>query len=200
MNLLTSDPPVGVCVVDGELRFDFECDSPIDHDIAHDYRSILDIIGIFHDERYTVPQRLGLALRVFFLDNLPDDHDKALAIMNRFIDCDIEHTTKTNHRTYDWQQDGTAIYTGINKTNNYILDREPYLHWWKFIACFMDMTGECQFNDITSNRLAHSKGKATKEQKEARRQYPEIYVLHEHRKIDDETENRAKELEKLMNA
>lgn len=203
MNLLLSEPPLSICEIGGELFFDSEITAEPDKvfDIAHDYRSILEIMQIFQNKKYIVQEQFWIALRIFYLDNLPDDKDEALILMNRFIDCDTEwKENKVNVRVYDWEQDGTIIYTGINKTHNNILKSYPDLHWWEFVAYFTDMTGECQFNDITSNRLAHKKGKATKEQKEARRLYPDIYVLKENRKTDDETINRAKELEKLMNS
>lgn len=203
MNLLTCDSPIAVCEVDGELFFDSEITIVPDktYDIACDYRSILDIMQMFQNKKYIVQEQFWIALRIFYLDNLPDDKDEALIMMNRFIDCDTEwKDSKTPIRTYDWEQDGTAIYTGINKTNGNVLRLNPNLHWWEFVGCFMDMTGECQFNDITSNRIAHKKGKATKEQKEARKLYPDIYILRENQRPDNETANRAKELERLMNS
>lgn len=202
MNLLMSEPPIAICEIKGNLLFDFEINNTPDSifDIAYDNKTILEILDIFQNEKYIIQERFWIALRIFFLDNIPEDKDQSLGIMNRFIDCDTEwKENKTNIRTYSWKQDGTAIYTGINKTNNNILKIYPDLHWWEFMACFMDMTSECQFNDITSNRLAHKKGKATKEQEEMRRLYPEVYIMHENKNNNDKISKKSKELQELEN-
>lgn len=204
MNLLASDPPEAVWLVGDALMWDTEADGDADavYDIAISYRSILAIFDMLEDRGLSEREKAVCLLRMFYLDNLPDDVDTALELAIEFMAYGkgTVDARKPEPQSYSWTQDGDYIYAAVNQSFNGILDAEPDLHWWRFVNCFMNINEDCRINDIICNRAAHRKGKASKEQKEARRQYPEIYILHRERTTDNETMNRAKELEKLMNA
>lgn len=204
MNFLVDDLPTAVVRVGDSLMWDTEADE-VDEvfDISVSYRSILAIFEMLNGNILTDQEKQVCMLRMFYLDNLPDDLQAAAELASEFMQCGKGIVDK-NHKEpcyYSWTQDGDYIYAAINQSFNGILDKEPDLHWWRFVNCFMNSTNEnYRINEIICNRAAHYKRKATKEQKEARRLYPEIYVLQGKRSTDNETINRAKELEKLMNA
>lgn len=203
MSLLTSDPPMAVCRVGDALMWDTQSDEADEvFDIAVSYRSILDIFEMLSGISLTDSEKQWCLLRAFFLDNVPEDWEQAAILAGEFMACgkDATESRSKEKAVYSWRQDGDYIYAAINQSFNGILDKEPDLHWWRFVNCFMNINEDCRINEIICNRTAHRKGKATKEQKEARRLYPEVYVLQETRKADSAVTNRAKELERLMNA
>ena len=202
MNLLTDRLPSEVWRVGDELYFDTDAPGDPDevYDIAISYASIINIFAMLQHQGLTEFEKKLTMLRAFFLDRVPDDTERAGELCYEFMACGAGAEDKKDIQYYSWEQDGNYIYTAVNQSFSGVLDKEPDLHWWLFIAYFMDLTDGCRFNEIVANRYAHKKGKATKEQKEARRQYPEIYVLKHIRKTDTETLDRAKELERIMNA
>lgn len=202
MNLLTRDLPEAVCRLNDTLMWNTEADNADEvFDIAISYRSILDIFAMLDSRGLTKNEKQWCMLRMFYLDNVPTDYENAARLAAEFLACGKGTVAPTHKEAplYSWEQDGDYIYAAINQSFDGILDREPDLHWWKFVNCFMNIREDCRINEIICNRAAHRKGKATKEQKETRRLYPEIYVLRDTRKTDGATVNRAKELEKLMN-
>lgn len=205
MSLLNSDPPTCLCRIGNSLGWDTEID--IDtadevFDISVSFRSILDIFSVINGTLFTDREKNICMLRMFYLDNVPSDHQTAQEMALEFMACGkgMVKSKSTEPCYYSWTQDGDYIYAAINQSFNGILDNDPDLHWWKFVNCFMNIGENCRINEIICNRAAHYKNKATKEQKESRRLYPEIYILREHRKTNTEATDRAKELEKLMNA
>lgn len=204
MSLLTDNLPMAICRVGDVLMWDTEADNADEvFNIAVSYRSILAIFDMMNTPGLTDREKQWCMLRMFYLDNVPQDYNRADELANEFMQCGKGIVDKKQKEPcyYSWTQDGDYIYAAINQTFDGILKKEPDLHWFEFVNCFMCCTNpELRINEIICNRAAYHKGKTTKEQKEARRLYPEIYVLRETRKSDNETTNRAKELERLMNA
>ena len=46
---------------------------------------------------------------------------------------------KRQKREIDWQQDAELIVGGVNKVAGCEVRALPYLHWWTFIAYFMNI-------------------------------------------------------------
>lgn len=209
MSLLIDDIPMSICRVGTTLMWDVDCDCEADEifDISVSFKSILTIFAMLNGKSLIDNEKQWCMLRMFYLDNVPQNHQTAAEFASEFMQCGkgIAEPTRKEKPLYSWEQDGDYIYAAINQAFDGILDKEPDLHWWRFVNCFANCTDEkYRINEIICNRAAHlhpntKKGIPTKEQKEARRLYPEIYILRENRKTDDETMNKAKELERLMN-
>lgn len=209
MNLLNCELPTSICLIDEDLQFDVDIDhEKVDsvYEIATDYRTILDIMIMYEDGTLTPQEQAYCMLRMLYLDNIPEDEQKAFELAMLFLNCGENDTKKSNTyqsnngSLYSWSQDGNYIYAAINQSHNDILERVPDLHWWKFVNCFQNIKEDCRFSEILCNRLAYKKKKMTKEQKTARKEFPEIYVLNNARKIDKVTEARADEFERLLNS
>lgn len=205
MSLLTENLPMAVCRVGNALMWDSDTD--IDEadeifDISVSNRSILAIFKMLNGRGLTDREKQRCMPRMFYLDNVPEDYQQAAELASEFLQCGkgVSNNANKDPCFYSWGQDGDFIKAAINQSFSNILHHEPDLHWWEFVNCFMNINENCRINEIICNRAAHYKNKATKEQKEARKRYPEIYILQEVRKIDNEAINKAKELERLMNA
>lgn len=208
MSLLSSRPPTSVVRIGTELMFDTDTYVEPDEvfDIAVSYGSILEIFSMLNGNGLTDNEKQICLLRAFYLDCVPEDLQQAYGLAVEFMACGkgVEDKKSKEKPLYSWEQDGDYIFAAINQTYNNILNSEPDLHWWKFINCFINLVQECRFNEIINNRAAHRKPNLkanipSKEQKEARRLYPEIYVLKEHRVSDTETLDKLRDLEKIMN-
>lgn len=209
MSLLTSRPPTSVVRIGDELMFDCDTyDEPDEvFDICITYSSILAIFIMLNSTALTDREKQVALLRAFYLDNVPSDSVQAYDLAIEFMACGkgVDTGSAKEKPLYSWEQDGDYIYAAIDQSFNGILDKQPDLHWWKFINCFANI-GECRFNEIVSNRAAHRKPNAknnipSKEQREARRLYPEIYVLKESKKVEvkADADDPLKALEALMN-
>lgn len=184
MSLLTDDMPTAVCLIGDALMWNteiFEDDADEVFDIAVSNRSILEIFKMQFGKALTDGEKQWCLLRMFYLDNVPDDHNAALELACEFMSCGKGTVDKGHNEPsyYSWTQDGDFIRAAINQSFSNILHHEPDLHWWEFVNCFLNINENCRINEIMCNRAAHRKNKATKEQREARRLYPEIYILKE---------------------
>lgn len=216
MNLLINDLPTAIIDINGTLYFDTdelseedgffdgEC---ITYAINTDHRSIIDIMLMYEDDISNGNEKAYIMLIMLYINKIPPDTQQAFVKAMEFLNCGKDgqeenksKAAKNYGRLYSFEQDGNYIYSAINYSHNDILKRVPDLHYWEFYNKFMQLKEDCQFNHIIANRLAHKKGKMTDEQKTERREYPEIYVLKEDRRIDDKRMAEMKEMERMLNS
>ena len=220
MNLLIDKPPTSIIDINGTLYFDtdemsyedslFKGECPT-FAFNCDFMSIIDIFTMFEMAELPDSIKAQCAMEMFYVDDIPGDIEQAYLKAMEFMNCeknkdktqeDADRETARQNKygkLYSWVQDGNAIYGSINYSHNDVLAKNPDLHFWDFYNKFMNLKEDCKFNEIISNRLAHKLKKATKEQKEARRDFPETYVLKSERKVDNEAVKRMKELERMLN-
>lgn len=198
---------MAVVELDGTLAFDTDYggDATKVYEIATDYRTVIDIMVMYESDDLIPQDKTLCMLRMFYLDNIPADMEQAAELAMRFLDCDESSDNTQNAKTvalgklFSWEQDGNYIYAGVNQSHDHILERVPDLHWWLFKNCMWNLQEGCRFNEIVSNRAAHKQNKATKEQKQARKDYPEIYVLRSVAKASATQINKLKQFESMLN-
>jgi hypothetical protein len=86
-------------------------------------------------------------------------------------------------RLYSFAKDAQFIYAAFKQTHGVDLQKDN-LHWWQFLALFMDLGSDTTFCQLTALRKRLKTGKATKEEKQAAREMPELVDVPE---IDDRT-------------
>ena len=173
MNLLIEDAPTKIKVGD-EI-----CD------IRYDYRTIIKTICALEDSSLTNSEKVYILLSNIY-KKIPEDKEKAARLACKFIDGGKEYDDKknnSNNRIYSFLKDGNYIFTGINSTHHIDLSTEKNLHWWKFLALFLDMDTECFFSELIYFRKRKSEGKLTKEDKKKYKEIQDMVEIDENKSV-----------------
>ena len=186
MNILTSALPKKIKVKDNI------------YDINYDYRTIINILQAFEDDELTYQEKIYIMIKNLYKEEIPKDYyEEACLKAVKFIDLGKENNTKANEeieRTYSFEKDANYIFSGINSTHHIDLEKEDNLHWWKFMAMFMDMSTDCMFGELIYYRKRKSEGKLTKEEQ---KQYEKIKDIVELDYIKKPSEARKRFFEKF---
>lgn len=171
----------------------------IEYDINSDFRSCLRIILAFEDSSLAAFEKQMILLENLYKD-VPDNLEQAIKKGIKFLDGGKEEKTnsKLQPRTYSFEKDAPFIVAAFKQTHGVDLETSD-MHWWKFIALFMDMGGDTTFSNLVSLRKRVKTGKATKEERAAAREIEDIFDLPEvdnrtleEREIDNEFIERFK--------
>lgn len=81
-------------------------------------------------------------------------------------------------RLYSFAKDASFIYAAFRATHGIDLTSAD-LHWWSFLALFMDLGSETTFCQLVSLRKRIKTGKATKYEREAAREMGELFEVPE---------------------
>lgn len=124
-----------------------------------DYRVILDIISVLNDVELTEQQKTYAALYIFYEKaDIPSDGEEAIKEMFKFINRGvIDENQSPIIKLMDWVQDFPVLVAPINRVLGNEIRSVEYLHWWTFIAAYMEI-GECMFSFITGIREKQRKG------------------------------------------
>jgi len=136
--------------------------------IRTDFRVILDIISFMHDPELTEEEK-GLASLAAFYPDLDEltDYEEAVKQMLWFVDGGEDRRSKSSPSLVDWEQDWGHIIGPVNRVLGYEARAVPYdaaentggLHWWTFLAAYMEMGGDCVMAQIVSIRDKQKRGK-----------------------------------------
>lgn len=167
-----------------------------DYKIRSDFRPCLDIFTAFEDEELTELEKCRVAYEILYIEKPPVKfYEEALKQAYRFLNGGgmIKGESK-NSRLFSWNKDSTYIFSGVDKTLGFSSRRTDYLHWWEFLAAFMDIS-EGMFSIILHLRQSKRKGKLTKEERQYWADNKSLLEL----KQSTETEEREKaELEAYL--
>lgn len=128
--------------------------------IRYDFRVILEIIIMLADPDLTGIDKTEALLNMFYLE--PEkvrDLKEAVEACFSFID-NSERAKKKSPRLTDWQQDFEYIIAPVNRVLGYearAVDYDPAtntggVHWWTFLAAYMEIGGDCLYSQIVSIR------------------------------------------------
>jgi len=197
MNILVDAPPESITIADTEYQ------------LNTDFRACLKIIMAFEDNELT-PQEKQLVLLGNLYSVVPNDLTAALDRANWFLNGGKENTPDENEvtpvRVYSFAKDGNFIYAAFRQTHGIDLSTAQ-LHWWTFLALFMDLGQDTTFCQLTALRKRLKTGKASKEEKAAAHDMGEMIDLPDvdERSLDEkEAENeflsKVRELKEKRNA
>lgn len=181
MNLLVDRLPEAV-EIDGQ-----------EYDINADFRACLRTILAFEDDELTdIEKQLVLLQNLYPV--IPEDKLKALQQGVKFLnggEGEREGEIETHLRLYSFEQDAGYIFAAFRQTHGIDLETVQ-LHWWKFLALFMDLGSETTFCGLVSLRKRIKTGKASKEEIRAYRDMREVIDLKEpDRRTPEEKEKEA---------
>jgi hypothetical protein len=166
MNLLVEDLPEAVEIDGAEYK------------INTDYRTAIRVILAFEDDELT-----GLEKQIIMLQNLypvlPENVQEAARLANKFLNGGEENAEgDSGPRLYSFAKDANYIFAAFRQTHGIDLETAQ-LHWWKFLALFMDLGSETTFCSLVSLRKRIKTGKATKEEMKAYRDMRDVIDLPE---------------------
>lgn len=151
----------------------------VEYAINTDYRAAMRVILAFEDEELT-----GMEKQVVMLQNLypviPPNTEQAIKMAGKFLNGgeDGGEDKGSHPRLYSFSQDSNFIFAAFRQTHGIDLETAQ-LHWWKFLALFMDLGSETTFCSLVSFRKRIKSGKASKEEKAAYREMRELVDLKE---------------------
>lgn len=166
MNLLVDQLPTAVMIEDRE------------YPINSDFRACLRVIMAFEDDQLTSTEK-----QIVLLDNLypimPHELQVAVEQALKFLNGGkISSGEVTGPRLYSFDQDAAFIFAAFRQTHGLDLETAN-LHWWKFLALFMDLGSETTFCGLIGLRKRIKTGTASKEERAAYREMKETIGLDE---------------------
>jgi hypothetical protein len=183
MNILTDVFPDAV-IIDG-----------VAVQVDTSYRTCLLIILAFEDAELTDQEKMSVLLHNLY-DKVPENIEDAVKQGIKFLDGGEEAGEgegQLTQRLYSFNKDARFIYSAFMQTHGIDLAKED-LHWWKFLALFLDLGADTVFSNIVSLRKRLADGKATKEERAAAREMHDILDLPEQLTQEEkELENRFME-------
>jgi len=163
------------------------------YDINYDFRTVILTLQALEDPELTHFEKLNILVNNIYKDDIPyEDYEEACKQASKFIDLGKDNNgtnKKSNVRIFSFEKDANYIFTGINLTHNIDLEKEKNLHWWKFMAMFMDMSPECMFGELVYYRKRKAEGKLTKDEK---KQYEKIKDLVDLEVVKVQSQSRKK--------
>jgi len=113
---------------------------------------------------------------------IPENTEKAVEMAVKFLDGgkgNEEHGEGTSERFFSFQKDANYIFSAFKQTHGIDLEKENDLHWFKFMALFMDLGGDTFFCTLAGLRKRIKSGKGTEEDYKMARELGEIFELDE---------------------
>lgn len=156
MNILTDELPTTLQV------------GPTEYPINSDFRVCLKIILAFEDNDLTPQEKTIILLSSLFGEipaDMPTAIDRAQWFLNGGQVDECESDTESV-RLYSFAKDANFIFAAFKQTHGIDLQTAD-LHWWKFLALFMDLGQDTTFCQLVSLRKRIKTGKATKEERAA---------------------------------
>ncbi len=151
--------------------------------INADFRSCLRIILAFEDSELSNVEKQIIMLNNLFV-TMPQDTKAAAAKCGWFLNGGkVSDSDNDAPRLYSFSKDADMIFSAFRQTHNIDL-KTVNLHWWEFLALFMDLGADTAFCNLVNLRRRVKTGKATKEEKQAAREMGEMFEVPE---IDDRT-------------
>jgi hypothetical protein len=162
MNLLVDVLPETVTINNTEYQVD------------SDFRTCLTIILAFEDPELTPQEKQGILLSMLFVDVPPIEQETFEQAM-WFLDGGKRGAEPDANpmRLYSFAKDSNFIFAAFRQTHGIDLQKTN-LHWWEFLALFMDTGQDTTFCQLTAMRKRLKTGKASKEEKEFANAHPEI--------------------------
>ena len=154
-----------------ELPYAVEIDGR-EYPIATDFRDCLLVILAFEDPDLTDTEKMVVLLGTMYKAP-PHDLKQAAELAVKFLNggevADSEDGPASSGRLYSFSQDANLIFSAFQQTHHIDLQTVKTLHWWKFLALFMDLGQHSSFCQLIGLRERIKSGKATKEERAAGR-------------------------------
>ena len=146
--------------------------------VRTDFRVILEIFVMLEDPDLSDSDKTEALLRMFNEDRPPAEETEAA--VRAFLDFlepggTAPRPGKKSPGLIRWQQDFPLIVAPVNKVLGTECRALPYLHWYTFLAAFLEMDGDSLFSRVLSIRDKLSRGKKLEKwERDFLRQNPDL--------------------------
>lgn len=147
-----------------------------------DFRVGLQIMADFENPDFDQDEKAYLMLNRLYTD-LPDDrgiefYQTAMAKAVKFLNAgdEAERDTEGKPRLYSFIKDARLIYSAFSQTHGVDLQTAD-MHWWRFMALFMDLGADTSFNSLVNLRKRYHDGKLSDEEKRLVAQMGDDFTL-----------------------
>lgn len=163
--------------------------------VRYDFRVILELIVMLGDAELDNVDKTVALLEMFYLE--PEkikDIKGACEACFKFID-NSDRAKKKSPRLTDWEQDFDYIIAPVNRVLGYesrAVEYDPInntggVHWYTFVAAFMEIGGDCLYSQIVSIRDKQArKKKLEKHEREWLRRNGDLVQLRNRYTAEDE--------------
>jgi len=167
VNLLVEDLPEAV-EIDGKAV-----------PIRSDFRSCLRVILAFEDDELTGYEKQMILLANLYPD-IPGNVQAAIEQAIKFLNGgkEDEDDGQPHPRVYSFSKDAELIFSAFYQTHGVDLQTAE-LHWWKFMALFMDLGADTAFCQLVNLRKRVKTGRATKAERKAAREMGAVFDVPE---------------------
>jgi hypothetical protein len=173
MNILTDELPKTVLVGNRTCR------------IETDFRPCLRTIIACEDDALTKHEKAQIILTNLFRNNdFFSDPESALEQAQWFLDggrsgdAESERSEENQIRLYSFTKDANFIYAAFRQTHGLDLQTAD-LHWWQFLALFLDLGSDTTFCQLVALRKRVKTGKASKEERTCANEIKDIFDIEE---------------------
>ena len=168
------------------------------HEMNVDFRSALLVILAFEDDELTIAEKTTVMLGNLFVE-MPVDLQAALQKAQWFLNAGKDNDdVDSGPKTYSFSHDADLIYAAFMQTHGIDLSKSS-MHWWKFLALFMDLGANTTFCSLVGLRLRVANGTATKEEVKMARGMGDMFEIPQPDTRTAEEKAMADEFLKLVN-
>lgn len=152
-----------------------------------DFRAALGSLLAFEDPELTPQERQQIVFRNLCLDLPADISRDELGSLQERVNWFLNGGKETKDdedsgpRVFSFNKDATLIFAAFRQTHGIDLQSAD-LHWWGFLALFMDLGSETSFYQLIALRKRVKTGKASKEERNLAHEMGDLFDLPE---IDD---------------
>lgn len=144
-----------------------------------DFRSCLKIIMACEDSGLTGYEK-SLVILTNLFPEIPDDLNAAMEKAKWFLDGGEIHREieegQYQPRVYSFSKDANFIFAAFRQTHGIDL-KTAQLHWWEFIALFMDIGQDTTFSQLAALRKRVKTGSASKEERKMALEMGDMFDL-----------------------
>ena len=130
------------------------------------------------DPELTMAEKTAIMIQNLYQD-LPENMELAAKMATKFLNGGSDSEEETSDiRVYSFSKDANLIYAAFRQTHGIDLSTAS-LHWFEFLALFMDLGSETTFCSLVSLRKRVKTGKATKDERAAAREMGDVFDIPE---------------------
>ena len=131
------------------------------YDIRWDTEAALDVITALSDPDLSDRDKAQALLSILYTKSIPRrDQEEAIKQAFTFLDGGSTQKGKKSPRLVDWEKDFPVIAPAVTRVLGYDFREAPEkLHWWSFLAAYMEIGGDCLFAQVVNIRDKKARGK-----------------------------------------
>lgn len=154
------------------------------------------VILAFEDPELAGFEKQIIMLRLLYKE-MPEDSREAASQAMKFLNGGKygEEKEEMPLRLYSFERDAELIYSAFRQTHGIDLSATEPLHWWKFLALFMDLGADTAFCNLVNLRKRVKTNQASKEEREAANSMGSAFELPEYK--DEESLEKEQEFFRL---